>query len=310
MITQVIDFNQAGLSPKRTVLSLGCFDGIHLGHQKLIKRLLLEAKRYQAPACLCVFDPPPIQVLQEKALKRLFTIEETVKLLEPFHLDFLCIIPFNKSFSKLKPGEFVESFLVKQFAPLKLIVGYDFSFAYQRQGNFTVLKSLSDSFGFHVDQISAYLHEGEPVSSSRIRRHLMSAEMQKVQNLLGRSFSIRGKVIKGSSRGKQLGFPTANLQVSQKELPPLGVYSGRVDWSGNSHKAVINVGRRPTFDLENSVLVEAHIIQFQSDLYDQYITVQLEMFLREERAFSSASELKRAIEQDIKRCMSIPFEQL
>ena len=301
MKIQVVDFNQAELAPKKVVLSLGCFDGIHLGHQKLIQTLLLEAKRYQAPACLCVFDPPPIQLLRKKAFKRLFTIAETTEFLESSGLDFFCIIPFSKSFSKLKAKEFIEFFLIRQFAPLKLIVGYDFSFAHQRQGNFAVLKKFSDSFGFHVDRVSAYLHEGEPVSSSRIKQLLALSEMQKVRDLLGRPFSVRGKVIKGNARGRQLGFPTANLQVAQKELPPLGVYSGKVEFNGSSYKAVINIGRRPTFDLENPISIEVHIIKFQSDLYDQYITVCLEAFLRKERVFSNILDLKKAIEQDIKR---------
>lgn len=301
MKIQVIDFNQAELAPKKVVLSLGCFDGIHLGHQKLIQKLLLSAKSYQVASCLCVFDPPPVQVLQRKAFKRLFTIEETTKFLEASGLDFFCIIPFSKAFAKLKSKEFVEFFLVKQFAPVKLVVGYDFSFAHQRQGDFTVLKKLSSSFGFHVERVSAYLHEGKPVSSSRIKQHLALRELQKVKELLGKAFSIRGKVIKGNSRGRKLGFPTANLKVTQKELPPLGVYSGTVEIDGSSYKALINIGRRPTFDSENPVSIEVYIIGFQADLYGQYITVCLEAFLREEKAFSNISELKKAIEQDLKK---------
>ena len=300
MKIQILDFNQPEKAPKKVVLSLGCFDGIHLGHQKLIQTLLLEAKRHQSPSCLCVFDPPPIQVLQKKAFKRLFTIEEITEFLGPFGLDFFYIIPFSLSFSKLKAKEFIEFFLVPQFAPFKLVVGYDFSFAHQKQGDFTTLRKLSKLFNFDVKQVSAYLQKGKPVSSSRIKKHLLLADMQKVGDLLGRPFSIRGLVIRGHSRGKQLGFPTANLHVAQKELPPLGVYSGKVELKGASYTALINIGRQPTFGSESSLFIEAHILKFQSDLYGQYITVFLEKFLRKEKAFSNILELKQAIKQDIK----------
>ena len=163
----------------------------------------------------------------QNSFKRLFTIEESKELLKPFALDFLCIIPFDHKFSKLKPKEFVDSFIIRQFDPIKIIVGYDFSFAYQRGGNFSILKKLAEESNFKVDQVPAYLYHGEPVSSSRIRKLLSLAEMQQVRTLLGRPFSIKGKVIKGKSIGRKLGFPTANLQIKQKEIPPLGVYGGR-----------------------------------------------------------------------------------
>ena len=306
MKTQVIDFHRAKLAPKKTVLSLGCFDGIHLGHQSLIERLLFEAKKQKAPACLCLFDPPPFQVLKgQSSFKRLFTIEESKELLKPFALDFLCIIPFDHKFSKLKPKEFVDSFIIRQFDPIKIIVGYDFSFAYQRGGNFSVLKKLAEESNFKVDQVPAYLYHGEPVSSSRIRKLLSLAEMQQVRTLLGRPFSIKGKVIKGKSIGRKLGFPTANLQIKQKELPPLGVYGGRAQTAGLWRKAVINIGQRPTFGLKDSVLIEVHIIEASLDLYNQDLQVELDVFIRKEQAFSNILELTRAIKQDIKKVLSL-----
>ena len=307
MKTQTVDFNQLELTPKKSVLSLGCFDGIHLGHQTLINRLLLEAKKKKAPSCLCLFDPPPVQVLgQQKSFKRLFTIEETKELLKPFGLDFFCIIPFSYEFSKLKAKEFVHSFLVPHFDPVKIIVGYDFSFAYQRKGNFLVLKKLANSLGFSVEQVEAYLYQKEPVSSSRIRKCLHSAQMEELKNLLGRSFSIRSQVLRGEGRGKKLGFPTANLQVKAKELPPFGVYAGKVKISDFWHKAVINIGQRPTFP-ENKGLdavIEAHILVGDFNLYGQDLEIELDFFIRKEEAFSNISDLKVAIKQDIEKALS------
>ena len=308
MKTQIIDFKQVGRVPKKSVLSLGCFDGIHLGHQSLIKKLVLEAKKRKAPSCLCLFDPLPLQTLKGKHFKRLFTIEETKELLEAFSLDFLGIIPFNHRFSKLSPSEFVHSFIVQQFDPVKMVVGYDFSFAHQRKGKFSTLKKLANQHGFLVEQIGACLYKEEPISSSRIRKHLSLAQMEELKALLGRPFSIKAKVIRGSARGKKLGFPTANLQVKQKELPPFGVYAGKAKISGSWHKAVINIGRRPTFSGDNGpVLIEVHIISARFDLYAQDLEVQLDFFIRREKTFSNALELKSAIQQDIKRAESFKY---
>ncbi len=305
MKTQIINFNQCP-APRKSVLSLGCFDGIHLGHQTLIKKLLSSARQKQSSSCLCLFDPLPFQVLKNQNSKRLFTIKETIQLLEPFNLDFLCIIPFNHEFSKLSPEEFIHSFIVQKFDPAKMIVGYDFSFAHQRKGNFSVLKKLADQAGFSVERVEAYLYKKEPVSSSRIRDCLKAAQMEEVKAMLGQAFFIKAKVIKGSARGRNLGFPTANLHIEQKELPAFGVYGGRAKVSNSWHKAVINIGRRPTFPKDSpSIFVEVHIISAQFDLYTKDLEVQLDFFIREEQTFPSLSALKSAIVQDIEKTLSI-----
>ncbi len=308
MKTQIIDLKRAHLAPKKSVLSLGGFDGIHLGHQAVLQRLLLLAKKKKAPACLCLFDPLPFQVLKKhSSFKRLFTIEETQELLQSFSLDFFCVIPFDRSFSKLKPEEFVRSFIMRQFDPIHIVAGYDFSFAHQREGNFSVLKGLADQCGFSAERVSACLYKDRPVSSSRIRQCLSLAQMEDIRALLGRPFSIQAQVVKGEGRGKKLGFPTANLQAPQKELPPFGVYGGKAKIAGSWRKAVVNIGRRPTFPSSNNsrqALIEAHIPSFEHDLYGQDLKIELDFFIRKERAFASASELQKAIERDIKAVLS------
>ena len=192
-----------------------------------------------------------------------------------------------------------------------MIVGYDFSFAHQREGNFSVLKKLADKAGFSVEQIDVCLYKKEPVSSSRIRKCLALAQMEELKALLGRPFFIKSKVIKGDARGRKLGFPTANLQVKQKELPPVGVYGGRAKVADLWHKAVINIGRRPTFvTIEDSVLIEVHIISACFDLYAQDLEVELDFFIREEKAFSKVSDLKTAIKQDIQKALSFNYTDL
>lgn len=306
MKTQSIDFNKADLSPKGSVLSLGGFDGIHPGHQTLIQELVREAGRRKASSCLCVFDPLPFQFLRDlRPFKRLFTIEETEELLRPFGLDFFCIIPFNQSFSRLCPEDFVSSFIVPHFAPVQIIAGYDFSFGHKREGGFFLLKKLAGGHGFSARQISARRRGDQPISSSRIRKCLLSAHIEELKSLLGRSFSVQGRVLSGDGRGRKLGFPTANLQPEQKELPPFGVYGGRAKTEDLWHKAVINIGCRPTFALKGGpCLVEVHILSGELDLYGENLTVELDFFIRKEKAFSTDIELKTAIERDIEKVLA------
>lgn len=306
--TQVIDFHHPHLAPKKTVLSLGCFDGVHLGHKEVIKQLVNEAREHKAPSCLCMFDPLPFQILNGHDLKRIFTIEESLQLLKPFGLDFLCIIPFSREFSRLSALAFVKSFIVPQFFPIKVVVGYDFVFAHKREGNVSTLKELGTQFGFKVKQVKVYLHRKEPVSSSRIRKCLSMAKMKDLKTLLGHPFFIKAKVVKGDSRGRELGFPTANLEIRQKELPALGVYGGKVKIADVWYKAVINIGRRPTFSANQDIpLVEVHVISSDFDLYDQQLDVQLDFYIRKEKAFSKPLELQTAIKQDIQKTLSFSY---
>ena len=304
METRFIDLKKADSSLKRSILSLGGFDGIHLGHQALIQKLIGASKERQAPSCLCLFDPLPFQVLKgEKTFKRLFTIPELESLLADFKLDFLCIMPFSACFSKLSSKEFIQSVLAPQFDPLHIIIGYDFSFSYQKEGNFSILQSYGSQLGFSVEKVDPYLYEGEPVSSSKVRKRLSLADMKGVKTLLGRAFSIQSKVLRGDGRGRKLGFPTANLRPTNKELPPWGVYSGTVQIQKDSYPAIVNIGCRPSFGASYS-LVEVHIPSFERDIYGEIVTVELENFIRKEKEFSKVSDLKRQISQDIQTAFS------
>ena len=304
METKFIDPDRVDLSPKVSVLSLGGFDGIHPGHQALIRRLIAVSKKRKTSSCLCLFDPLPFQVLKkEKNFKRLFTIPELEFLLKSFGLDFLCIIPFNSSFSRLSSQEFIQSFLVPHFNPLHIVVGYDFSFSYQKAGNFSVLQSYGKEFGFSVERLEPCFYKNQPVSSSQIRKHLSLAEMEELKALLGRPFSIQSRVLKGEGRGRKLGFPTANLQPEGKELPPLGVYSGKVQVKNSNYLALVNIGKRPSFGC-SQVVVEVHIPFFNENLYDQILKLELEYFIREERVFSSPSELRKQIQKDLQTALA------
>ena len=236
MQTQWIDWNKPNLSPKRVTLSLGGFDGIHLGHQSLIKQLVKKSRENKTPSVLCLFDPLPFQVLRDiKPFKRLLTLSELKSLLSELELDFLCIIPFNKKISKISPHDFITSFLIPHFEPQHILTGYDFSFAHQRTGDFIFLKSYQEKYGFSLEKAPVFLQKDKAVSSSLIREHLKLGEMQKVRELLGRPFSIESQVIEGEGRGRKLGFPTANLKLDHKEYPCPGVY-----------RAVVRIKKAPT----------------------------------------------------------------
>ena len=284
---------------KKPVLSLGGFDGIHLGHQALIKRLIKAAKKRQAPSCLVLFDPLPFQVLKgKKSFKRLFTLSELEVLLKEFDLDFLCVIDFDSLFAKLSPKEFIQSVLLPQLDPLHIVAGYDFSFSYQKAGNFSVLQSYGKELGFSVEKAEPYLYKGEPVSSSQIRKYLSEGNIQQVKNRLGRSFFIQSQVLKGEGRGRKLGFPTVNLKPVNKELPLRGVYSARLNIQKEIRPAIVNIGCRPSFDGEQN-LVEVHIPDFNRDIYGETLKVELERFIRKERKFLKVSALKAQIKKDI-----------
>ncbi|MGI9549448.1 MAG: riboflavin biosynthesis protein RibF, partial [Bdellovibrionales bacterium] len=257
----IIDFKDDGLTPKKTLLTLGCFDGIHKGHQEIIKELQKKAKEYNLKSCLCVFDPHPFQVLNpSQEFKRLFLVDEIEKILAAYSLDYFCIIPFNLDFSKLSPKDFIHSFIKKQFDPFEIIVGYDFSFGFEKKGDISYLKKEGEKLGFKVTQISKKNYHNETVSSSIIKKKLSEGLLDQVMNFLGRPFGIKARVIQGESYGRRLGFPTANLDIKPiKQLPKKGVYACKVSVSGGPpKKAVMNIGTRPTLSSQNKTSTEVH----------------------------------------------------
>ena len=303
----IIDFKNPSLAPKKTLLTLGCFDGIHRGHQEIIKEIQLQAKKHKLKSCLCLFNPHPSQVLKpSQGFKRLFLIEELESILQSYNLDYFCIIPFDLSFAKLSPKDFIYSFIKEQFDPFKIIVGYDFLFGFNRTGKVSYLKEEGEKLKFKVKQLSAVSYEGETVSSSAIKKKLSLGYVDQAMNLLGHPFFIRAKVIKGDGRGRQLGFPTANLLIKpEKQLPKKGVYGCKIrGFSGMKKPAVMNIGTRPSVDSKGCLSVEVHIIDEKLDLYGQDLEVEIIDFIREERLFSGLSQLSEQIKQDIKEVLN------
>ena len=292
-------------SPTSCVLSLGGFDALHKGHQSLIKALVKKARSENKPSLLLIFDPLPFQVLKgEKNFTRIFLIEEAREFLKNLDLDFLSVVSFDTKLSKISARDFVSKVFYSQFQASHILSGYNLGFGRGREGNLDLLKSLSKEFSFSVSKEPAFLFNNTPISSSLVRKHLEKGEMEEVSSLLGRHYFVSSKVLRGEKKGKDLGFPTANLSLKGKKVPRRGVYQGLAFVDGKRHKAACNLGKRPTFLKDGEMLLEAHLLDFEGDLYDKKIKVELVSFLREERKFEGEEDLKKTILEDIKKVQS------
>ncbi len=303
----IIDFKDSSLTPKNNLLTLGCFDGIHIGHQEIIKEIQLKSEKYKLKSCLCFFDPHPLKVLNSSQdFKRLFLVEEIESILQSYSLDYFCVIPFDLNFAKLSPKDFIHFFIKEQFNPFEIIVGYDFSFGFNRKGRVSYLKEEGEKLKFKVSQLSAVSHAGEIVSSSIIKKKLSLGHVNQVANLLGRPFFIKAKVVKGDGLGRKLGFPTANLLIKpEKQLPKNGVYACKVRvFQGIEKQAVMNIGNRPSINSKGYLSVEIHIINENLDLYDRDLEVEVVGFIREEKSFPKLSQLSEQIKKDIQEVLN------
>ena len=310
-----IDFSNSALPPKRCAVTLGCFDGIHLGHQELIRRLKKEALKRGLKTALYLFHPHPQAVLKPQTnFKKIFTLAETEALLHPIGLDFFGLIPFNLKVSQWSPGEFIKSFLIPHLDPRLWVVGYDFAFGAGRKGKASHLKTFAKEGSFKIRQIPPVLKAGEPVSTSRIKKLIAAGAVREANELLGRKFFFSGKVVKGAGRGGKIGFPTANLLLDDIKIRlKKGVYGVQTLLQGKCRPGVMNVGVRPTFfrkpDPEEKTTdtkkphFEVHIIGGDFNLYGKQIRIRVENFLREERTFDSAALLKSQIQRDIQKTL-------
>ncbi|MGM0946281.1 MAG: bifunctional riboflavin kinase/FAD synthetase [Bacteroidota bacterium] len=277
------------------VVTSGTFDGVHLGHQKILLRLKELAKLQGGETVLITFWPHPRLVLypKEHQLRLLSTFEEKAKLLRQFGVDHLISIPFTKEFSQLSSEEFIQKILVDKIGTKRLVIGYDHRFGKNREGSFEYLQNHSDEFGFELEEISRQDVDAIGVSSTKIRKALESGEVITANQYLGRPYELNGIVIKGQQIGRSIGFPTANIHIPNdyKLIPKDGVYAVRALVAGKIHNAMLNIGNRPTVD-GNKQTVEAHLFDFKGDLYDQQITIYLESYLREEQKFENLEGLK------------------
>jgi riboflavin kinase/FMN adenylyltransferase len=298
---KIIKFSKH-VNSKAIVLALGNFDGVHIGHQKLIHEALKYSRKKKLPCFAMTFNPHPQEIVSPgRGLCLLTTLPEKIQLMKQLGVDGVIIKEFSQAISKLSPERFIYDFLVKHLKVKKVFVGFDFAFGHKRAGSITILKKLGGKYGFAVNAIKPVTTHGHIVKSSTIRDMLTRGDFGKAIKLLGHPYEITGLVVKGSGRGKKLGFPTANLQLAcDKLIPKHGVYFGKI----GIRKCVVNIGSRPTF-AEEKFAVEVHIPGFHGNLRGKVIQADLYKRSRDEMHFSDVEKLKKQIAEDLKKLQAV-----
>ena len=287
---------------EKTFVTIGTFDGVHFGHKEIIHKLVADAKLAGKKSVLLTFFPHPRMVLQKDAsISLINTIEERTALLAKTGLDSLIIHPFSKAFSRLTALDFVRDLLVAQLNISKLIIGYDHHFGKNREGNITQLTEYSHTFGFSVEEIPAQDIDNVSVSSTKIRRALAAGNLKTANQYLGNPFMLSGKVVNGKKLGGKIGFPTANIEILEdyKLIPKTGVYVVKSTINNTTLFGMMNIGNRPTVSGTHQT-IEVHFFDYNNDLYNAFLTIELLFFLREEHKFDSVDDLVLQLKEDEK----------
>ena len=312
ILRELSDLRSATADQRRSVVTIGAYDGVHLGHQAVIRQVRQKAGELGCDSVVITFDKHPASVVRpESAPKLLTNIDQKLELLAATGVDATYIVAFTDEQAHENPADFVRRVLVDGLSARLIVIGEDFHFGYQRMGNVALLRELGRQHDFEVSPIQLIARPDdidEPVSSTAIRRALAGGQVKVVARLLGRPYETRGVVIHGDTRGGQIGFPTANIEVSNVMcLPADGVYAGRCTLpDGTRYGCAINLGRRPTFfeHADHSIL-EAHLIDFTGNLYGQELRVTFEHFLRSERKFENLEALKAQLGVDVAHARSM-----
>jgi riboflavin kinase / FMN adenylyltransferase len=287
------------------VLTIGNFDGVHLGHQRVISALVEKAKQLNVSPAVMVFEPQPRELFSpETAPARLTRLRDKYFLLKRLGVERLICVNFNKRFADLTAQTFIEQLLVKQLCVKYLIVGDDFRFGKGRVGDFEMLKRAGESLGFGVTDTASFKLQDCRISSTEIRNALLESDLDSAERMLGRAYAIIGRVFHGDKRGRQLGFPTANVMLKRRVSPVSGVFAVRVNTECGSYSGVANIGKRPTVAGLRTQL-EVHIFDFNKQIYGQSIEVVLIQKIRDERKFDSLEDLTKQISRDSKDAKAI-----
>lgn len=287
------------------VVTIGNFDGVHLGHREIFRKLKSSAKEIGGVSVVITFDPHPLKVVPStRTVSLINTLDEKITLIEASGIDFLLIINFDPDFAAMSAADFVERILVGKIGLKRLIIGYDYAFGKQREGNVSLLKKLGLQFTFEVEELLPISDGSIIYSSSLIREMIADGAVAEVIRYLGRNFSIAGRVVHGANRGKSLGFPTANIATDKELIPADGVYAVKVKIEDRLYDAACNIGFNPTFDSVRKT-IEVFIFDLDEDLYGKEIRVYFFERLRSEQRFDSINELAAAITADVARCRKI-----
>jgi riboflavin kinase/FMN adenylyltransferase len=294
---------------KNAVITIGNFDGVHIGHQALFHEVIEKANTIDGTSIAMTFEPHPMRVLQKNSLPPLITLyEQKNELIERAGIDVLICIPFTQEFASLSAEAFIKDLLVVKIGMRAIVVGKDYTFGRNREGNLLVLKSYASQLGYEVivaDSIKAERTIADRISSTKIRELIMAGEVEPARKMLGRHYQIRGLVVKGRDRGgKLLGIPTANINLQDELCPKTGIYAVKVEYNQQLYRGVANIGYSPTFD-DNQFTVEVHLLNFSENIYGKKIRVNFIQRIRDEKKFAGIADLKEQIHQDIKAAHKI-----
>lgn len=301
---------------ENTVLTIGSFDGVHCGHQKILERVSQLAQSIDSQSVVITFHPHPRLVVTSQnpakkestsSLKLLTTTEEKVDLFDRYGVDNVMVVPFNKEFAEQSPDDYIENFLVKNFKPTYIVIGYDHRFGSNRQGDITYLKKFESKYGYEVIEIEQQVIQELEVSSTKIRQALETADIQAANKLLGHPFSFTGKVVKGQQIGRQIGFPTANLEITEryKLIPPHGIYAVFAYVEGKKYKGMMYRGNRPVLKDHHNITIEVNLFDFKQDIYGKKLKIELIEYLRPDKYFDSLEGLVIQLADDERQSRDI-----
>lgn len=285
------------------VVTWGVFDGVHVAHKKILQEVIRQAKLDGTPSVAITFDRHPQEVLTDRKIPLIVPLKDRLNLIGDVGIDVCLIITFTREFAMTTAEQFVRDIIKGRLKARAVVLGHDSRFGRDREGGFELLQRLSTELGLHASRIPAEEFKGRPVGSSLIRELIREGRLQEANRLLEKPFRVRGKVVRGEQRGKELGFPTANLNIEQQELrPPPGVYGARCLLDGKQYRAVVNIGTRPTFHADGGKeTLEVHILEYQGeDFYERSVEIEFLYRLRDEKKFRSFKSLQAQIKRDIK----------
>lgn len=300
------------IDAEATAITIGTFDGVHKGHQKILCRLQEVKKQTHLKSLLFTFHPHPRKIIQShpQSIKILSTKEEKIQLLQPFDIDYLVFCPFTKEFANIPPQDFVR-YLCEKLKMKYIIIGYDHKFGKDRQGNIHTFIEMKNQYQYEVEQIPAETIDEINISSTQIRKYLMDGQIEMANHLLGYTYFISGKVIEGKKLGQKIGIPTANIQIddADKLIPHNGVYCTTVKINNQTYQGVMNIGTNPTTDHDGHQKLEVHIFHFNQNIYHQNIQVSFLKRIRDEKKFESIDTMKSQIMKDIDICQCLTLQK-
>ncbi len=290
---------------EQSVICIGNFDGVHKGHQEIIKQLTDAARKRNCPSVAVSFEPHPGKILYPKVAPKIIKTQKQKRdLLRESGLDYYYVINFTPKFAGTSAKDFVKNILVDILHAKEIFVGENFAFSKNRQGNVDFLKSLENEYGYTTHAVKSVTYKGEIISSTRIREALKNGNVETAEKLLGRHYYMEGIIVRGKQLGAKLGFPTANIISANELVPHLGVYATYTILNNKKHKSITNIGIKPTFG-GNEIIVETHIFDFDKDIYGELIQIQFVSFIRPEIKFDNINILIENIEKDCKKAKKI-----